>query len=147
MGEGVTFEMNATAMKKKGFLFAILGGVVAVTVALVLVWNKPHKTVEGEDGIHISAEALAAAFENNEEQANATYLSKVLVVDGTIAELTKNQNGKTVLLLGVENPLSGIQCTMQDENATYQIGQRVSVKGFCNGYTLVVLLSDCIDVN
>jgi hypothetical protein len=133
-------------MKKKGILFALFGGIAAVVVAVVLVWNKPHKTVENEPGLRITAEVLAKAFEENEQNANDTYLNKILEVGGTISEVTKNQDGRTVLLLGVEDPLSGVQCTMKDDKATYESGQRVTVKGFCNGYTTVVLLNDCVGI-
>ena len=133
-------------MKKKGVILALLGGLVAVAVAIVLVWNKPHKTVDNKDGVSITAEALTKAFEENEQQANTTYLSSILEVEGIISEITRNQDGRTVLLLGVEDPLSGVQWTMKDDDATYEIGQKVTIKGFCNGYTTVVLLNDCVNV-
>ena len=133
-------------MKKQAILFTLLVGVIAVALAVVFVWNKPHKSVEGEKGLVITAEALAQAFENDEKAANDTYLSKILSVQGTVAEVTKNQDGKTVLLLSVENPLSGIQCTMKEAENSYQSGQNVTIKGFCNGYTMVVLLNDCVEV-
>ena len=133
-------------MKKKGVILALLGGLVAVAVAIVLVWNKPHKTVDNKDGVSITAEALTKAFEENEQQANTTYLSSILEVEGIISEITRNQDGRTVLLLGVEDPLSGVQCTMKDDDATYEIGQKVTIMGFCNGYTTVVLLNDCVNV-
>ena len=55
----------------------------------------------------------------------------------------QNQDGKTVLLLQSSDPLSGVQCTLKDEG-NYIVGTELTVKGFCTGYTTVVLLNDCI---
>lgn len=93
----------------------------------------------------ITADVLAGAFLANEQHGNGKYLNKVLDVTGTIAEVTKNQDGKTVITLGISSdPLSGIQCTMRDDHIQAEAGKKITIKGFCNGYTLVVLLSDCI---
>lgn len=129
-------------MKKRllliGLVLLVAGGAVAY-----FMWNKPHQTVDDQVGTAVSAEVLTQAFEQNEQQANLTYLNKILEVSGTISEVSKNQDGKTVLILQSENPLSGVQCTLKDE-AALGMGQAVVVKGFCNGYTTVVLLADCI---
>lgn len=108
------------------------------------MWNKPPETVEGKKATAITADALAKAFTDNEQQANAAYLNQVLDVTGIVAEVNKNQDGKTVIVLSVSDPLSGVQCTMREDNVKAEPGKTMTVKGFCNGYTLVVLLSDCI---
>jgi Flp pilus assembly protein TadG len=130
-------------MKKVLFIILIL---VAVGVGAGLyMWNKAPDKVEDSASSAISADDLAVAFTTNEQQANAKYLNKVLDVSGTIVEVTKNQDGKTVITLGVaSDPLSGVQCTMRENNVKAEAGKSITIKGFCNGYTLVVLLSDCI---
>lgn len=130
-------------MKKVLLIILIL---VAGGVGIGLyMWNKAPAKVEDSKSSAISADDLAIAFTTNEQQANARYLNKVLDVSGTIAEVTKNQDGKTVITLGVaSDPLSGVQCTMRDNDVKAEVGKSITIKGFCNGYTLVVLLSDCI---
>jgi len=130
--------------RKKVFLFVFLGALVAAAAAIFVVWNKPHATVDNVKGIRITAEALTMAFEKNEQNANASYLNKVIEVNGKIAEVSKNQDNKDVILLETSDPLSGVQCTMRDSGGRYQTGDEVILKGFCNGYTMVVLLSDCV---
>jgi hypothetical protein len=138
------FLKNITLNMKK-VLIVILILAVAGVGAGVYLWNKAPAKVEDSKSMAINADDLALAFTTNEQQANSTYLNKVLDVSGTIAEVTKNQDGKTVITLSVaSDPLSGVQCTMRDNDVKAEIGKPITIKGFCNGYTLVVLLSDCI---
>jgi len=129
----------------KKVLYAVLiilalGGAVGF-----YLWNKAPAKVEDQKATPISADQLAQAFVNNEQQANATYLNKVLAVSGKVMEVNENQDGKTVITLEAAfDPTSGVQCTMRDNNFKPKVGDQVTVKGFCNAYTVVVILSDCI---
>lgn len=123
----------------KIFLAIVLLGVIAV----VVIWNKPHASVNGKDGMKLSAVQLVDSFINNEVGANKAYLNKIIEVKGAIAEISTNQDSNQVVLLQADDPLSGVQCTMK-EPLNSKVGDSVSIKGFCNGYTIVVLLSDCI---
>jgi hypothetical protein len=134
---------NAT--RKRGLLLVFLGALIAIVASVAVVWNKPPATVDDEKGLKITAKELCSAFENNEQQANTNYLNKVLTVTGRIAEVTKNQDGQTVVLLESSDPLSGVQCTMKEEG-NFTAGKTATIKGFCNGYTLVVLLAGCVEV-
>src|SRR5690606_1483948 len=127
----------------KKFLMVLGVLVLAALGIVVYLWNKPHKTVEGESGQKITADSLSNAFVTDEATANRAFLNNVLSVTGTVAEVTTNLDGKTVVLLEGTDLLSGVQCTMK-EVADFQVGQQVSIKGFCHGYTLVVLLSECV---
>jgi hypothetical protein len=131
-------------MKKKALLWVLLVGVIVAAVAGWLMWNKPHESVDDKEGVSITANALTTAFVNNEQAANTSYLNKVLEVSGVISELSNNQDGRTVILLQSDDPLSGVQCTMKDDKVVFNTGQQIAIKGFCNGYTSVVLLTDCV---
>jgi hypothetical protein len=128
----------------KKVLLLLLVVALAVAGIGVYVWNKPHETVEDRKALVIAADSLANAFLSDEQQANQKFLNQVIEVTGTVLEAGKNQDGKPVITLGVADPLSGIQCTMRENNVVAEVGKRMTIKGFCNGYTLVVLLSDCI---
>ena len=120
------------------FAIVITGGVVAWTYV-----NRPIAKVEQARALAITAESLNNAYSDNEETANKKYINKALEVSGLVAEVSKNQDGKTVLLLQSDDPMSGVQCTMRDD-VNIDTGKKITVKGFCTGYTMVVLLSDCI---
>lgn len=128
-------------MKKLLFLILVLA-IAGAGIALYF-WNKPHETVEDVTGQKITAQQLSQAFEADELKANRDYLHKVLAVSGTIVDVNTNQDGKTVLLLQGDNSFGGVQCTMKEMLPNFRSGDKVTIKGFCNGYTLVVLLSEC----
>lgn len=115
----------------------------AVAVGCV-IWNKPHKKAENQQATAVDANKLYTDFTGNEQAANTTYLNKVLEVTGTASEVSTNQDQQTVVLIGVDDPLGGIQCTMRDKGTSVATGSKLRVKGFCNGVTSVVLLSDCV---
>lgn len=128
---------------KKVLLFLLVIAAAGIGIAFYQ-WNKPHETVEDRQAIRISAEDLSHAFISNEEAANKKYLDQVIEVSGAVSEVISNQDGRKVINLSVSDPLSGVQCTMTDDKVEVVVGKQVSVKGFCNAYTLTVVLSDCV---
>lgn len=127
-------------------LLLILVGIIVAATAGWLMWNKPHETVDNKKGLQITAEELCSAYLKDEQKANSIYLNQVIEVTGTIAEISKNQDGNDVILLESSDPLSGVQCTMRETYGAYHAGEPIVVKGFCTGFTAVVLLGDCIKV-
>lgn len=122
--------------------------VIAVLIAAsgIIVWryvNKPAEKVEDVKGLSITAEQLVDAYDKDETAADKLYLNQAIAVLGKVEEISKNQDGKIVVLLQSADPMSGVQCTLRN-NVTIEAGKQVTIKGFCNGYTTVVLLSDCI---
>lgn len=129
---------------KKQTIFLLT--ITLVVIPGIVIWNyinKPVAKVDNVIAVSIDAEALVNAFVKDETAANKTYLNQAIAVTGTISELSKNQDGKTVIILQTSDPLSGVQCTLRDP-ASVSIGNKVTIKGYCTGYTLVVILSDCI---
>jgi hypothetical protein len=107
-------------------------------------WNKPHKTVENEDAIQITARQLFTEYSTDEGAADAKYLNRALQVTGTIAVIDMNQDSQRFVILQSDDPLNGVMCTMRDDNWQAQVGQQVSVKGYCSGFISDVKLTDCI---
>lgn len=108
-------------------------------------FNKKPAQVEDIKSEAITATSLAKAFEENEAAANKQYLNKVMDVSGTVQEISQNQDGQMVIVLASdENPLSGVQCTMRKSIANIKAGDQLTIKGFCNGFVMTVILSDCI---
>lgn len=130
-------------MKKIGiiiFVLVFLGGAIGY-----YIFNKKPPKVEDIAAQAITADSLYNAFAMDEAKANAAFLSKVFDVSGTVQELSQNQDGQTVVIFGVAaDPLSGVQCTFRDKDVKIAVGDQAVIKGFCNGYTMTVILSDCI---
>jgi tRNA_anti-like len=132
-------------MSKKNILIAVILMILFGLGSLALyIFFKPHRSIEYEATVTVSADSLMAAYTRDETSANTLYLDKALVVSGEIAELKTNQAGQTVVILKTGDPISGIVCTIKEKPAKpLQIGQQVLIKGFCSGFIADVVLRDC----
>jgi len=121
----------------------IIGTILIVVLAIIgyKLYNKGHRSVEDETAIVINASDLFTEYEANETEANTKYLDKVIEVKGTVSEIIKNQDGKSVIILSTSNPMFGINCTMEGESEKITVGSRVSIKGICTGYLSDVVLT------
>lgn len=127
---------------RKFIVIAVL--VIALTAILgYRFYNKPHRNVADEEAVRADAVELFHAFESDEQQANLTYLDKVLEVRGTVSEILTNQEGKTVVVLKTNDPIFGISCTMTDP-VSVQRGANVAIKGICTGYLSDVVITNGI---
>jgi hypothetical protein len=119
---------------------------ITVTGAVVgyKMYNKPHRNVEAVKAVQVSSIELVTAYENNEAEANAKYLDKVLEVKGEIMEVSKNQKGEPVITLKGTD-MSGIICTIEG-TATSGIrpNSSVVIKGICTGFLTDVVMVRCI---
>ena len=132
-------------MNKKATIVIVVLVLAALGAAIgYYQWNRKPDGVEDKEAQAITAAALIDAYAADENGANRNYLNKALAVSGTVTEVSANEDGKSVLLLGTDDPMSGVQCTMRDASAKATVGQQVTVKGFCSGYTMVVVMSDCV---
>lgn len=116
---------------KKILLAFLLLAVLLVSYALYQ-WYKPHRNVQNEEAVTVTANALYKAFQANEKDPK--YLDKAIQVSGTVAETKTNQAGKTVCYLNTDDPAAIINCTFTDSVAL-QANQPVNIKGRCTGYT------------
>jgi tRNA_anti-like len=120
--------------------FLTLGATIAYRM-----YNKPHRSVENETALTITAEELALAYTKNEANADKEYLDKPIQVTGLIADIASNQQNKQVIVLQGTD-LSGVQCTLDQNTAELKKGSSVAIKGFCTGYLTDVILDRCIVV-
>ncbi len=129
--------------RKKILTITLLSVLVLVITAGVVgfkMYNMPHRNVEAEKAIKISALDLVNTYENDEAAANARYLDKILEVKGTIASLSKNQKGEQVVTLKGTD-LSGIICTLEASPAfDIKPDMPVLIKGICTGFLTDVVL-------
>jgi hypothetical protein len=132
--------MKKSVWKTIGLL-AIIGAIVGGVVAYK-IWNAPHRDVRDEKGIQVTAQGIIDAYAANEKNADSLYLDKAIEVSGTVTELSKNQQGKTVVSLKTNDPMAGVRCTMKEE-AAIKAGDNVKIKGKCTGLNFDVILIDC----
>ena len=125
----------------KAKIFKIIGALILVGIGVFLyVWFMPHRDVQATKAFAtIDATTLVNEFLTDKEKANATYLdsdegeSKVLIITGKIAKISKDQLGQKVLLLKNDTDKMGVSCTFTKETnpqaANLTIGNAVKIKG------------------
>lgn len=132
-------------MKKVIIIFLIVG-VIGGAVAYYM-YNKPKTDYsDAKVDTRLKADELFEAFTLNEQEAGAKYLNKVLAVDGIITLIEKNQKGETVIYLGSNDPMFGIQVTMLPSDSTnfnnLKAEKQVILKGLCTGFANDVVLTN-----
>jgi len=129
--------------KKNSLIVIVIVAVVLIGYALYL-WNKPARDVSKERGIHITAMAIFDSFTHNEQAANTSFLNKAIEVTGTVAEVKKNQAGKTVVYLQSSDPMFGVNCTFKEDPGLIAKGSTITFKGICTGYLSDVVINEGI---
>ena len=110
--------------------------------AWFFIWNKPQQNIKNATAIQIQAAAIFNEYNTNEKAANAKYIDKIVEVTGDISSVSKNAEGKWVVLLKTDDLMFGVNCTME-EDVQIKEGETVSLKGICTGYLTDVVLIRC----
>ena len=136
-------------MKKFLFSFGLIG-LLGVGFGIYM-YNKPHKDIKKSTAdIKIEANQLLTDFEENEAEANTTYLDKLIEVTGTVREVSKDEEGNVSVILESENPLAGVICQLDNLTAhnktSFEPGEKVAFKGLCTGMLMDVVLVRCVEV-
>lgn len=121
-------------------LSVLLLGIVTAGFVGYRMYTKPHRDVQHIKAIKVAAMKLVSDYEANEAQANAEYLDKVLEISGQIIDVSKNQNGETVISLDGTG-MGTVRCTLEG-NVQHEIKPKtqVVIRGICTGYLMDVIL-------
>ena len=135
-------------MKKIILLISIL----AVTAAAFgfYYYNKPRTGVSGiEAAYNLDAKTLFEEYNADENAANAKYLGKAIEVSGTVTSVTTDDRGTMNIMLSTGNEMGAVNCQFEKQNKMPEAkeGSSITVKGFCSGLLLDVVLVDCEIVN
>jgi len=113
--------------------------------AWFFVWNKPMQDVKNAKAISVPATVIFNEYSANEKTANTKYIDKIVEVTGEVNSVSKNSEGKTVVLLKTDDLMFGVNCTMEDD-AQVKTGEQISIKGICTGYLTDVVLIRCYKI-
>jgi hypothetical protein len=119
---------------KQILLVIVLIGAVTGGFMVYRIFTKPHRDVNTEKAVTISAQAIFDAFKSNEAAANKLYLDKAIQLSGEVLDISTNQEGKTVVNFKTNDPLFVINCTFKINPGAIKVGDTISFKGICTGY-------------
>jgi len=134
---------------RKILSIVLMLGLAGAGVAYYL-WNKPHANMQtAKTDLTIEAAKLFEDFSNNEEAANAQYLSKTIAVSGTVQSVSKNEEGLVKVTLSTGQDF-GVMCELdplsKHPRTEFSVGEKVSFKGLCSGLNLEVQLNRCVEI-
>ena len=89
----------------------LVGGAIGGVVAYRM-WNKPHADASEMEGVKVTADVLYKAFESNEQQANSTYVGKVVEVTGTVGDIEKSDTISRVMLTFPDAMMGAVRVTL-----------------------------------
>lgn len=114
------------------------------------MWNKPFKDPLEGDAIKVTSTELFNDFSTNEAAAQKKYVpekvgEKKVEISGEISEVGKNDAGETWYTLKTNDPMFGVKCIIDKgyEIAGTKAGDKITVRGFCDGYNMDVIVNRC----
>lgn len=113
------------------------------------LYNKPVESLKkAKPDFNLSAEELFSAFDTNEATSNEKYLDKIIELTGEIREINKESTEKLSITLNSGSEMFGVICELDqsqfEKSETFQVGQKISIKGQCTGMLMDVVLVRCI---
>ena len=123
--------------------------VIAVAFTVSYAYFKPHKKVSGKAAdFQLTTTEILQAYLENEVEADSTFLNKVIEVKGKVREINPTDTGEITVVLGDESEMGGVSASLLEDQSDaakkLNIGDEVTIKGFCSGYLLDVVLVKCI---
>jgi hypothetical protein len=129
-----------TSKTKKTILVSILGLVLIAAFVGYRLYNKQHFSVQNATpAASVSAADLHNTFVKDSVLAKTKFIGdennhKVIQVDGEVAEVKKDQQGNTIILLKTATDGAFINCTMEGKADGITAGSKIALQGVCTGY-------------
>jgi hypothetical protein len=131
-------------------LFVVFFIALACILGALYLYNEKHAdmTTATPDYV-ISAVLLQKEFEDNETEASAKYINKILEVKGTIASIKSAENNMLNISLITGSDMSLVIGTFPSiaDPSKFQVGAEITLRGECSGFLMDVLLNNCAVMN
>jgi methyl-accepting chemotaxis protein len=135
-------------MSRKGLIITVIIFLVILGAIVIYLWTfrKSDLSVSSKKAdVEIRSGELIQSFEKNEKLANEAYLNKIIVLAGTVDNISEDSLTVTVYLKD-KDAVSGIICSFNKsvlDISKISKGSEIKVKGICSGYLLDVVLNKC----
>jgi len=130
-------------MRKILILIIIIATLIVVGVGFYLFNKKVGGLEKVKVDFTIAATLLYDEFEALEQEANAKYLNKILLVEGRVEKLEAGMKYSSIILKAENALAGGINCSFNHKIKGVSKGDMISVKGRCQGYLMDVVLTNC----
>ena len=133
-----------------GYIIILLIIIVAASLYFYKEYNRTNKdTAALTPDYTIPASAIIKEFETDESLAGKKYTDKIILAQGLVKDILKDDRGFYSVMLGDTASTSSVKCSMDSSYnhmaLTLQKGTYTTVKGICAGFNADELLgSDVI---
>ncbi len=111
------------------------------------LFNLQHKDLmKVSPDFVLTAADLQKAFENNEADAGAKYVNRIIEVTGSVGSVKRGEDNIISITLETRSDISSVICTFAAESDTSKLvpGMQVTIRGECSGFLMDVLLNNCV---
>lgn len=125
-------------MRRRFRKYIVVFLAVLIAIAAMIgyrAWNKPHENIEDAIAIKTNASLLYNSLANDSLNAKSDFINKVVMVSGKVKQVSENQQKQQVILLQTNIADGSVNCTMEENIKNIKIGDSISLKGICMGYT------------
>jgi methyl-accepting chemotaxis protein len=135
-------------MSRKGLIITVIIFLVILGAIIIYLWTfrKSDLSVSSKKAdVEIRSGELIQSFEKKEKMSNEAYLNKIIVLAGTVDNISEDSLTVTVYLKD-KDAVSGIICSFNKsvlDISKISKGSEIKVKGICSGYLLDVVLNKC----
>ena len=138
-------------MSKRSVVLVLILIILAIGIVVgYKTWNKPFKDPLEGDAVKVTAVQLFNDFSTNEAAAQKKYVpeklgDKKVEITGQISETGKNEDGEIFYTLKTSDEMFGVKCIMDkgEQVANAKPGDTITVRGFCDGYNMDVIVNRC----
>ncbi|MFS4466963.1 OB-fold protein [Maribacter sp. 2210JD10-5] len=96
----------------------------------------------------VNIEEIISMFRSNEQEANTTFIEKVIEVEGIVENISFLNNRHTILLKSDSFSKNFVMCDMsplsKDNIKELSKGDTIVLKGVCKGFLLDVIMLNCM---
>ena len=137
-------------MSGKRILMLVVGiALIGASIAIAL-WNKPHENMSSAKAdVTIEASALFQAYNADEKGADKQYLGKTLAVTGVVKDVSKPEGAPVKISLETGDEflvICELDALSKHARQEFPVGEKVTLKGKCDGINLDVQLSRCVEL-
>ncbi|MDX2304991.1 MAG: hypothetical protein NW226_19425 [Microscillaceae bacterium] len=131
----------------------LLGSLLLVFLGLAFAFGymyyKPHPKASGKPADFIvTAQEFLKSYTEDEAAADAKYLDKIIEVKGLIKQISPADDGSMTITLGDKSEIGGVSAallqTETEKIKNLKVGDKVTIKGFCSGYLMDVIMVKCM---
>lgn len=131
---------------KKTIFFTAAILMVLVSIYGYLTYNKEHgDALKLSPDFKLTAVDLFDQYAEDEDSANERFLGKLLEVEGSVSDIENDETSLKIYLFTGDRT-SSIQCEFEQNLnvANLEVGRILTVRGFCSGKLLDIVLNRCV---